>query len=29
MGTSKGAVIVIPSKYSIHQADDTDAKVSH
>jgi hypothetical protein len=27
MGTSKGAVIVIPSKYSIHQADDTDAKV--
>ncbi|XP_021314780.1 uncharacterized protein LOC8055060 isoform X2 [Sorghum bicolor] len=27
MGTSKGAVIVIPSKYSIHQADDTDAKM--
>ncbi|CAL5060601.1 unnamed protein product [Urochloa decumbens] len=27
MGTSKGAVIVIPSKYSVHQADDTDAKM--
>ncbi|KAL5199338.1 hypothetical protein ABZP36_020541 [Zizania latifolia] len=27
MGTSKGAVIVIPSKYSIHQADDTDARM--
>ncbi|TVU33578.1 hypothetical protein EJB05_25403, partial [Eragrostis curvula] len=27
MGTSKGAVIVIPSKYSIHQADDTDTKM--
>lgn len=27
MGTSKGAVIVIPSKYSIHQSDDTDAKM--
>ncbi|OEL18589.1 Vacuolar protein sorting-associated protein 8-like protein, partial [Dichanthelium oligosanthes] len=27
MGTSKGVVIVIPSKYSIHQADDTDAKM--
>ncbi|XP_062224241.1 uncharacterized protein LOC133922777 [Phragmites australis] len=26
-GMSKGAVIVIPSKYSIHQADDTDAKM--
>lgn len=29
MGTSKGAVVIIPSKYSIHQADDTDTKVSH
>ncbi|XP_062218041.1 uncharacterized protein LOC133918267 [Phragmites australis] len=27
MGTSKGAVIIIPSRYSIHQADDTDAKM--
>uniref|UniRef100_J3L970 RING-type domain-containing protein n=2 Tax=Oryza brachyantha TaxID=4533 RepID=J3L970_ORYBR len=27
LGMSKGSVIVIPSKYSIHQADDTDAKM--
>ncbi|CAM0947372.1 unnamed protein product [Alopecurus aequalis] len=27
MGMSKGSVIIIPSKYSIHQADDTDAKM--
>ncbi|KAK3152034.1 hypothetical protein QOZ80_2BG0153450 [Eleusine coracana subsp. coracana] len=27
MGTSKGAVVIIPSKYSIHQADDTDTKM--
>jgi hypothetical protein len=28
MGMSNGSVIIVPSKYSIHQADDTDAKVS-
>uniref|UniRef100_A0A453SZ34 Uncharacterized protein n=3 Tax=Aegilops tauschii subsp. strangulata TaxID=200361 RepID=A0A453SZ34_AEGTS len=28
-GMSNGSVIIVPSKYSIHQADDTDAKVSH
>uniref|UniRef100_A0A0D9VBL8 RING-type domain-containing protein n=1 Tax=Leersia perrieri TaxID=77586 RepID=A0A0D9VBL8_9ORYZ len=27
LGMSKGSVIVIPSKYSIHQADDTNAKM--
>uniref|UniRef100_A0A0E0CER7 Uncharacterized protein n=1 Tax=Oryza meridionalis TaxID=40149 RepID=A0A0E0CER7_9ORYZ len=27
LGMSKGSVILIPSKYSIHQADDTDAKM--
>ena len=28
-GMSNGSVIIVPSKHSIHQADDTDAKVSH
>jgi hypothetical protein len=28
MGMSNGSVIIVPSKYSIHQPDDTDAKVS-
>ncbi|KAF7077699.1 hypothetical protein CFC21_082223 [Triticum aestivum] len=27
MGMSTGSVIIVPSKYSIHQADDTDAKM--
>ncbi|KAM0845517.1 hypothetical protein ACQ4PT_056320 [Festuca glaucescens] len=27
MGMSNGSVIIVPSKYSIHQADDTDAKM--
>ncbi|PNT65776.1 hypothetical protein BRADI_3g02497v3 [Brachypodium distachyon] len=27
MGMSSGAVIIVPSKYSSHQADDTDAKM--
>ncbi|KAF7104037.1 hypothetical protein CFC21_104966 [Triticum aestivum] len=27
MGMSNGSVIIVPSKYSIHQADDTNAKM--
>uniref|UniRef100_A0ACD5Z2U5 Uncharacterized protein n=2 Tax=Avena sativa TaxID=4498 RepID=A0ACD5Z2U5_AVESA len=27
MGMSNGSVIIVPSKYSVHQADDTDAKM--